>query len=206
MKLAILGASGHGVVVADLAEQLGFNVNFFDDNYPEETELVHWPISGTFTDLLKLDNREYTVAVAIGNNLIRSQKTKIIQDSGFTLPVLQHPKAYVSKYAVCAAGTVIFANAVINPFANIGQGCIVNSAAVIEHDCVVNDFCHISPNATLAGGVKIGINSWIGLGSQVKQLIKIGNNAIVGAGSIVVKDIPSDVTVYGSPAEVVKKI
>lgn len=202
-KLAIVGASGHGKVVADLAEQLGFSVSFYDDAFPNKTSIAHWPIYGTFTDLLALDKQDYVVAVAIGNNAIRQQKIKQLQQAGFTLPVLQHPSACVSQYATCAAGTVVFANAVINAFAVIGQGCIINSAAVIEHDCVVNDFCHISPNTTLAGGVSVGSNSWLGMGSQVKQLIKIGDNALIGAGSVVVKDIPANVTAFGSPATVI---
>lgn len=34
--------------------------------------------------------------------------------------------------------------------------------------------------------------------------VSIGNNVIVGAGSVVVKDIPSDVIVAGNPAKIVK--
>lgn len=41
------------------------------------------------------------------------------------------------------------------------------------------------------------------MGSQIKQLIKIGENTLKGAGSTVVKDIPANVTAYGSPAAVV---
>lgn len=201
--LAILGASGHGKVLADLAERLGFTVSFYDDAYPSKTTLEHWSITGTFTDLLALDKRDYAVAVAIGNNEIRKQKILALQHAGFNLPVLKHPSAIISQYANCAAGTVVFANAVINAFAHIGQGCIINTAAIVEHDCVIQDYCHISPNATLAGAVTVGECSWLGMGSQVKQLIKIGNNALIGAGSIVVKDIPANVTAYGSPATVI---
>lgn len=202
-KLAIVGASGHGKVVSDLAEQLGFIVSFYDDAFPSKTSIAHWPIYGTFQDLLALDKQDYVVAVAIGNNVIRKQKIQLLQQSGFMLPVLKHPSASISQYATCAAGTVIFANAVINAFADIGLGCIINSAAVIEHDCIVNDYCHISPNSTLAGGVSVGSNSWVGMGSQIKQLIKIGSNVLIGAGSTVVKDIPDNVTAFGSPASVV---
>ena len=100
----------------------------------------------------------------------------------------------------CISCCVVFAGAVINAFAKVGVGCIINSAAVVEHDCSIGDFTHICPNTALAGGVTVGSKSWIGIGSQVKQLVVIGSNCLIGAGSTVVKNIPDNVTAFGSPA------
>lgn len=207
-KLAIVGASGHGKVVADIAEQLGFTVSFYDDAYPNKTHIEHWPIKGTCVDLIALNNSTVTpsndVVVAIGNNDIRQQKINLLQQSGFNLATLTHPTAVISQYSKIAPGTVIFAGAIINAFANIGVGCIINTAVVIEHDCSIGDFSHICPNVALAGGVSVGTKSWVGIGSQVKQLIAIGDNCLIGAGSTVVKNIPSNITAFGSPAVVIK--
>ena len=201
--LAILGASGHGKVVADLAEQFGFTVIFYDDAYPNITKLEHWSINGTFSDLLGLAFKGISAVVAIGNNSIREQKINILQLNGFELPILIHPTAVVSKYARIAPGSVVFANAVINSFSEIGKGCIVNTSAVIEHDCILGDFVHICPTTALAGSVRIGNNSWVGIGSQVKQAMTIGENTFIGAGSTVVKDLPSNATAFGSPAVII---
>lgn len=202
-RLAILGASGHGKVVADLAEQLGYSVCFYDDVYPQKANIEHWPILGTFTDLLKLSCDDVYVFVAIGNNFIREQKLLLLIQRGFILPNLIHPTASVSQYAKISSASVVFANAVVNAFSVIGMGCIVNSSAVIEHDCMIGDFVHISPKAALAGGVRVGDKSWVGIGSQVKQLVSIGDKTLIGAGSTVLNDLPSDVVAYGSPAIVV---
>tara|TARA_R110000751_G_scaffold148623_2_gene253451 strand:+ start:12485 stop:13114 length:630 start_codon:yes stop_codon:yes gene_type:complete len=202
-KLVVVGASGHGKVIADIAEQLGFIVNFYDDAYPSKTYIEHWPIHGTCADLIALKNTSATpndVVVAIGNNDIRQQKIQLLQQNKFNLITLIHPTAVISQYATIAQGSVVFAGAIINAFSKIGMGCIVNTAAVVEHDCVIDEFTHICPNVALAGGVIIGSKSWIGIGSQVKQLATIGNNCLIGAGSTVIKNIPDNVTAFGSPA------
>ena len=199
-ELAIVGASGHGKVVADIAEQLGFIVKFYDDAYPSKTHIEHWPIQGTCADLIALHTTPIDVVVAIGNNEIRQQKIQLLQKNSFNLITLIHPTAVISKYAVIAAGTVVFAGAIINAFAKVGEGCIINTSAVVEHDCTLGDFTHICPNVALAGGVVVGSKSWVGIGSQVRQLITIGDNCLIGAGSTVVKNIPNNATVFGSPA------
>lgn len=202
-KLAILGASGHGKVLADVAEKLGYAVHFFDDAYHSKATQEHWSIDGTFDDLLELDGKEYQVAVAIGDNAIRKQKLETLSKLSFQLPVLIDPSATVSQYANLKPGTVVLPCAVINAFAKVGKGVIVNSGAIVEHDCEVLDYCHLSPNSTLAGNVYVGNGSWVGIGSHVRQGISIGDNSVVGAGSVVVKDIPSYVTAFGNPATVV---
>ncbi len=202
-ELAIVGASGHGKVIADIAELLGFTVKFYDDAYPSKTHIEHWSIQGTCADLIALNNRSTApsdIVVAIGNNEIRQQKIKLLQQNSFNLITLIHPTAIISQYSAIAAGTVVFAGAVINAFAKVGVGCIINTAAVIEHDCKIGDFTHICPNTALAGGVIVGTKSWVGIGSQVRQLITIGDNCLIGAGSTVLKNIPNNVTAFGSPA------
>lgn len=205
-ELAIVGASGHGKVIADIAEQLGFIVKFYDDAYPNKTYIEHWPIYGTCADLIALNTagnkHNINAIVAIGNNDIRQQKIQLLQQNNFNLITLIHPTAVISQYATIAQGSVVFAGAIINAFANIGVGCIVNSSAIIEHDCSIDDFSHICPNVALAGGVTVGCKSWVGIGSQVRQLITIGNNCVIGAGSTVIKNIPDNVTAFGSPAVV----
>jgi sugar O-acyltransferase (sialic acid O-acetyltransferase NeuD family) len=203
--LYIIGASGHGKVIADLAELLGYTVYFYDDAYPKKTQIEHWTIHGTFSDLVQLNLKDKNLVVGIGNNTIRREKILISEKHDFRLPTLIHPSATISRYAKIDDGSVIFAGAIINAFAKIGRGCIINTAAIVDHDCIINDFAHISPNSALAGSVVVGECSWIGIGSQINQLVSIGSSTLIGAGSTVVKDIPDNVTAFGSPA-LVKRI
>lgn len=201
MRLAILGASGHGKVVADAAGLTGWDeVVVFDDAWPEVTQNGPWTVVGDTATLLEDVKVFDGVVVAIGNNQIRQQKQCELAASGAGIVSLIHPTAVVSEYAEIGKGSVIFANAVVNAFADVGEGCIVNTGAVVEHDCELGDFTHVSPNSVLAGGVKVGRLAWIGACASVRQLIEVGEGAVVGMGAVVTKDVPPRVTVLGNPA------
>ena len=177
---------------------------FFDDTFPQNRKIEHWSIMGTFDDLLSTKFDCKKAIVAIGHNKIRNELGEKLIEFGFSLPVLIHTSAIISKYPIIGKGSVVFANAVVNAFACIGNGCIINTNALIEHDCILGDWVHISPNAALAGGTKVGDFSWMGIGSITKQLIEVGDNTIIGANSTVISNIPSNVIAVGSPAVINK--
>jgi len=205
-KLAILGASGHGKIVADAALQSEWDeVVFFDDAWPELKVNGSWSVVGDTQALLGCVSEFSGVAVAIGNNRIRLAKLRGFQKLGVSLPVLVHPRAYVADDAALEAGTVVFVAAVVQPGSMIGAGCIVNTAATVDHDCFLAAGVHVCPGAHLAGGVKVGECSWIGIGSAVNQYLTIGADVTVGAGAAVVRDIPDCQTVAGVPTRCLGK-
>jgi len=203
-RLAILGASGHGKVVAEIAELTGWDdVVFYDDAWPSLSSVGVWSVVGN-TDDLEQDISSFNgFFVAVGHNSVRWELFSQLVCSAVKASTLIHPSAVVSQYSSIKEGAVVMANAVINPFVTIGQAVIVNTAATIDHDCVLGDAVHISPGANLAGEVAVGHQSWIGIGANVKQQVIIGEKVIVGAGATVINNINDGVTVVGTPAKVV---
>lgn len=204
-ELAIIGASGHGKVIAEIAELLGYSISFFDDAYPEKSQVEHWLIKGDLSAYFLEKNSFFGAVVAIGNANIRESILTKLQCNQIATPTLIHPSAMVSKHAKINTACVVMAGAVINAFATIGKGCIINSNAVVEHDCVFADFVHICPNSAVAGGTTVGKSSWVGIGTNVKQMVNIGADVLIGAGSVVINDIPAGQTVVGVPAKVLKQ-
>lgn len=203
-KLAILGASGHGKVVADIAELCGWrDIHFYDDAWPKITNNGAWPVLGNTNSLVENCSVYDSVIVAIGNNSIRYDKTLYLRERGFQLATLVHPAAMVSRYAEIATGSVVMAGAVINPYAKIGTAAIINTAATIDHDCMIAYGVHISPGVNVAGTVVVGALTWLGIGATIKQCVAIGRGVMVGAGAVVVNDIADGLTVIGVPARAV---
>lgn len=201
--LAVIGAGGHGMVVAEAAQAQGQwrRVAFFDDA-GDARRLGDFALLGTVADLRRLagSNEAPQVVVAIGHNQLRSDLSTELASLGFHLATVVHPSAVISPSATLGAGTVVLAGVVVNGRTRVGKACILNTRCSVDHDNVLEDGVHVSPGAALAGGVSLGCCAWIGIGASVIQGISIGAHARIGAGSAVIRDIPPGVTAVGCPA------
>ena len=199
--LLIIGAGGHGKVAADTALLLGWeNVAFLDDRAATMDSPLGLPVVGTLSDLTAQAPRFSCALVAVGNAKLRLELTDRCRRSGFEVISVVHPMAFVSKFASIAPGTVVFAQSAINTDTRIGAACIINTGATVDHDCVIGDGVHVCPGAHLAGDVRVGDRSWIGIAATVRQGISIGRDATVGAGAVVITDVADGSTVVGIPA------
>ncbi|MGJ8561834.1 MAG: acetyltransferase [Litorimonas sp.] len=193
-RLHLIGAGGHGKVVADTALACGYEeILFFDPDWPARKSHNGWPIAGAHAP------EGFSTFCAVGSNGTRAQ---LFQELDlWQSPSLIHSQAIVSPSARIGAGSLLVAGAIVNAATTIGRGVIINTAASIDHDCVVEDFVHISPGARLAGGVLVGTSAWIGIGAVVREGVSVGANAVIGAGAAVIDDVPEGARMAGVPAK-----
>lgn len=197
-SVIVIGASGHGKVVADIVQKSGDNVvGFLDDNLQLNTSVIGFPVLGTVSDYRNY-NAEFVIA--IGNAEIRERIAKDLEGVKWYTAI--HPSAIISGIGVdIREGTVVMPNAVINTGSTIGKHCIINSSAVVEHDNRIADFVHVSVGAKLAGNVCVGKGTWIGIGVSVSNNVNICSSCMIGAGAVVIKDIRDAGTYVGVPAK-----
>lgn len=197
--VVIIGASGHGRVIADIVIRSGDRVvGFLDDDRTLPGTIAGIPVLGTVSDFVKYADARFVTG--IGNAKIRAKIDEMLNKKVLWYTAV-HPAAVVSGLGVeIGEGTVVMANAVINAGAKIGRQCIVNTGAIVEHDCVLGDYVHISPNAALAGTVTVGARTWIGIGASVINNLAIAQDCMIGAGSTVVGSIGEPGTYMGTPA------
>lgn len=201
-SVVIIGASGHGKVIADIIVNSDDKVlGFLDDaDDVQGKKIIGFPVLGKIADFDKYRDCEFVIA--IGNPYVREKISNELPVKWYTAI---HPTAVISSLDVeIGEGTVIMANAVVNPSARIGKHCIINTGAIVEHDNILEDYVHISPNATLAGVVTIGKSTHIGACACTKQVINIASDCVIGAGSVIVKDITVSGTYVGVPVKKIK--
>ena len=146
-SLLIIGAGGHGRVVAEIAEDLGYErIGFLDDN--SEAAI------GKLEDMEQFT--EYGEAVcAIGNNKVRKQVLDRLERAGYRIPYLIHPSAYISRSAVIEKGVVIEPGAVVNANSRIGYGSIISVGTIVDHDTVIGVCAHINAGAIVKAGAEV---------------------------------------------------
>ena len=139
-NLLILGAGGHGRVIREVAEAIGQfdKIDFLDDN--RECEVAR----GVCADLKKFAYDYRYAFAAIGLNPLRMQWLEEMKEQGFTIPVLIHPRAYVSPSASIGPGTIVEAQAIVNTRAVVQDGCIIDAGAIVDHDTCIGKGCHIN--------------------------------------------------------------
>lgn len=210
-KLAIWGASGHAMVVADILRIRDEYeiIGFVDDiNSVEPGQCFNGlPVFGKdhFQTLIERGDVTHLI-IAIGNCQVRLRLAEWACNQGLSLVSAIHPRATVASDVSLGAGSVIAAGSVVNSGTTIGENVIINTCASVDHECVIDNGVHICPGAHLAGKVHVGQASWIGIGSSIVDRVRIGAGALIGAGAVVVKDIPDNTLAYGVPAKAIKRI
>lgn len=212
VPLVLIGGGGHAIVVAEAARLSEHPIAGFLDDHPAA------PLAAILIDLphpfaapsclgpleaVELVGEQGWI-VALGD--LRARRAAIKRMTGGTggakggAVSVVHPTAIVSPTALIGPGTFIGPGAIVHARARVGAHGVVNSGAIVEHDCVLEENVHIAPGAVLAGGVKVGRDTLVGLGSRVLPQVRIGQLAVVGAGSVVLGDVGDGVTVVGVPA------
>lgn len=202
-KLIIIGASGHGRVVADIAIKMNKwkSIVFLDDDNSINTCMGLEVIGKTDDAIIYKDEADFFVA--IGNNEIREKVQEKLIDEELSIVTLIHPSTVIGTDVEIDIGTTVMAGVVINSSSRIGKGCIINTSSSLDHDNIIEDYVHISPGANLAGTVKVGKGSWIGIGATISNNINISSGCMIGAGAVVLKDLTKPGTYVGVPVRTI---
>ena len=159
-KLLILGAGMFGMVVKEIAEEMGTfeQISFLDDTFGNV-----WPMCdsrnnhiGKLEDYLEFPSVYKYAIVSIGDPQIRKKWTKKLKEVGYNIPNIVSPLAYVSPSAQIGAGVVIAPMAVINSNSSVGDGSFITAGAIVDHNSIVRDYCNIQCGSVVMPGAVIG--------------------------------------------------
>jgi len=208
MKIAIIGAGGHGRVVLDiLRNSHQFEVAGFLDSNPRlhggKVDAVE--VLGDLSLVPSFAEMGIGGAIiAIGDNHIRRAFAETLEKSGVHLVSAIHPSASIADTAQIGKNVVIAAGVTICAHTVVHDSSICNTGAIIDHESEIGMSAHVCPGVRLAGHVNVRATAFVGIGATIIQNITIGEAAVVGAGAVVIDDVPAYSTVVGVPARIIK--
>lgn len=199
-RVVVVGAGGHARVCIELLQQSGYHVVACVGSASTPT-VDGTPVLEGDHHLERLKEEGFDQAfVAIGDNHLRVKLSSQCAELGYSLVSAISPTAILSPRVSIGRGVAIMPGAIVNVGTVVGDLAIINTGASVDHDCHIGESVHVAPRCGLAGSVKIGARTLIGIGTSILPGIEIGHDVIIGAGSVVIRNIPSGATAYGAPA------
>jgi sugar O-acyltransferase (sialic acid O-acetyltransferase NeuD family) len=206
--MLIFGAKGFAKEVFETLHQNGYkkDIVFYDDINDNEKIYGKYNILKKKIDVknfFQKNSPEFTIGIGDPNLRARiyHQFNKI---GGKLTSVISNSSNIGVHDTTINIGCNILSGVKISNSVSIGKGCLIYYNSIITHDSVIGDFVEISPSVNILGRVEIAKYTQIGANSTILPNIKIGENSIIGAGSVVTKDVPSNVLVIGSPSKIIK--
>lgn len=204
-NLIIVGASGFGREILQWVEDINaispeWNIlGFIDDNLSAlDTCKCDYKVIGTIKDWLPKDDEYFVLALAFPE--VKLKVVSILKEKGAKFATIIHPTALVNKYAEIGEGVVVTPRSGINPDAKVGNFVSILGSGV-AHDAIVGDYSTLSGRCSINGHVQIGERVYIASGVSIAPSKKIGDGAYIGIGSVVISNVKAGTRVFGNPAK-----
>lgn len=207
-KLAIIGASGHGREVADIAIASGYDDIVFLASEITGCDVMGFPLRKEEEHTVRsLHVSNYQFTVGIGDPQIKKKVTGKYPYLNF--PNLIHPAStfgYLQDRALEGTkGNVITAGCRFTNNISFGNFGFFGLNTAVGHDCEIKDYVSIMPGVIISGNVIVETGVFIGAGATIVQGRNdkknvIGADSFICIGSVVIGSVSNDTKVFGNPA------
>ncbi|MGE9289916.1 MAG: acetyltransferase [Puniceicoccales bacterium] len=174
-------------------------VGFLDDDPSVADRNLPLPWKGRIADFVpESQNR---VVMGLGNSTPRRIVADQLRNQGAEFFTYVHPSVVMGDRVSIGQGSVICPGCILTCDISVGDFCFLNLSVTVGHDVSLANFVSISSQVDLCGGVILEDGVWIGSGARVIPERIVRENARVGAGSVVIRNVPKNTTVFGNPAK-----
>jgi sugar O-acyltransferase (sialic acid O-acetyltransferase NeuD family) len=205
-KLLIVGAGGFGrelYVWAGQHPACGREwelAGFLDDNADALAAF------GSFAPVRPLSGHcpsaDMIYLCGVGMPSLKEKLVSPLLAAGAEFLTFVHPRALVGARVKMGKGVIICPGSVVTVDIGLGDFVTVNLNCTIGHDASLGPWTTLSAQCDVTGHVRLADRVFMGSRASVIPGKSVGSRSVVGAGSVVVTDVPADVTVVGIPARV----
>ena len=204
-NLLIIGARGFGREVYNTAlESIGYGEEytvkgFLDDKSDALDGYEDYPpIIGPVENYIIEKNDVFICA--LGDVHYKKKYADIILSKGGEFINLIHNKAFISKNVKIGKGCIFCIHSSVSCDVTMGDFVTFQSFSVAGHDVTIGNYVQINAHSFMGGFVQLGDMTTLHTGAIVHPHVRIETGAIVGAGSVAIRKVKADTTVFGIPA------
>ncbi|WP_312469060.1 acetyltransferase [Neobacillus sp.] len=205
-KLIIVGAGGLARMIyswlTDFTDQSWEPIGFISDNLNL--------LDGYNYDLPIISSiREYrpeidhVLVMAIADPKTKLAIAKELEERGARFITLIHSTAIIGKNVEIGNGSVICPRAILTCDIQLGSFVLLNLSVTIGHDVNIGNGCTINSHSDVTGCAQLGTGVFLGSHAVITPSVKVRDFAKIGAGSVAVKQVKQDTTVFGIPAKLI---
>lgn len=207
-KLVIIGARGFGREVYHLAkESIGYNSEyvikgFLDDKFNALIGYSSYPPILSSVESYKVENDDVFIC-ALGEGKSRKRYVEIITEKGGDFINIIHPSSIINSNPKIGIGLIIAANCYVSCDILINNYVVLHVGTTLGHDVKIGNYCSLGAYSFMGGGAEIEDFVTLHPKASILPHIKVSNCSIVGVNSVVMKNVPEKVTVFGNPAKII---
>jgi sugar O-acyltransferase (sialic acid O-acetyltransferase NeuD family) len=175
-----------------------------DTEFYDHDMLFSIPILNFDKICIEYPPEEYDMFIAIGYfdmNALRKRKYTEAKAKGYNLASYISSRAFILNGGKFGDNCFVMENAVVQPYAAIGNDVILWSGCIVTHEAVIHDHCFLAAGSVIAGKSVLEQECFVGLNAIIRNGLHIGSRCLIGAGSIMLNDAEPD-GVYGVPGAV----
>ncbi len=207
-NLILVGASDWGLEVFSwLKHTKEFNKvwtfkGFLDDDKYKLLNKTYTEPFKILSSIVEYNIEENDVFVCtIAQPIVKKKVVEILLSKGAKFINLIHPTAIINDNATIGLGNIISAFCVLSNEVKIHNHIGINLSCTIGHNVIIEDYCQLSSQCDLTGYVKLYKGVFLGSKVSVIPKIILEENVTVGAGSVVIRKVKAQQTVFGNPAK-----